>query len=158
MVLTRSYPPRLHRALFPNHLWSIRIPSQFCYATYYSLSKLSHIAREHNKASRCRRLSRRTANNDNWGYCVTCALSASHSKVIIVVTLRVSFVFTQECASKFCGSQLPTCGMLLVLYVVVLCLLKKIMGRKEEGNAPPCTKIILRQRHNGMSSRLLTWL
>ena len=36
--------------------------------------------------------------------------------------------------------------------------LKKIMGRKEEGNAPPCTKIILRQRHNGMSSRLLTWL
>ena len=46
----------------------------------------------------------------------------------------------------------------IVLYVVVLCLLKKIMGRKEEGNAPPCTNIILRQRHNGMSSRLLTWL
>ena len=38
---------------------------------------------------------------------------SQHSKVIIVVTLRVSFVFTQECASKFCGSQLPTCGMLL---------------------------------------------
>ena len=132
-----------------------------CEALEFHLSfVMSHIIHwaswEHNKASRCRRLSRRTANNDNWGYCVTCALSASHSKVIIVVTLRVSFVFTQECASKFCGSQLPTCGMLLVLYVVVLCLLKKIMGRKEEGNAPPCTKIILRQRHNGMSSRLLT--
>ena len=32
---------------------------------------------------------------------------------------------------------------------------KKLWAGKE---TPPCTKIILRQRHNGMSSRLLTWL
>ena len=48
---------------------------------------------------------------------------------------------------RFTAAHLWNVTTYLVLYVVVLCLLKKIMGRKEEGNAPPCTKIILRQRH-----------